>query len=105
MAPNIDLPRALLRGRYMAAAARIESTGVPLDIETLSLLRDSWETIQDALIADVDREFGVYEGRTFKVDRWAAYLSSKAIAWPVPIPCSPSGKRHSTPTKPAPSGS
>jgi len=83
MAPNIDLPRALLRGRYMAAAARIESTGVPLDIETLSLLRDSWETIQDALIADVDREFGVYEGRTFKVDRWAAYLSSKAIAWPV----------------------
>jgi hypothetical protein len=27
MAPHIDLPRALLRGRYMKAAANIEWTG------------------------------------------------------------------------------
>jgi len=31
MLPGIDLPRALLRGRYMAAAARIERAGVPID--------------------------------------------------------------------------
>ena len=27
MLPKIDLPRALLRGRYMAAAARMEHSG------------------------------------------------------------------------------
>jgi DNA polymerase I len=30
MLPSIDLPRALLRGRYMIAAARMELNGVPL---------------------------------------------------------------------------
>ena len=30
MLPSIDLPRALLRGRYMIAAARIERNGVPV---------------------------------------------------------------------------
>jgi hypothetical protein len=29
MLPRLDLPRALLRGRYMAAAARMEWNGVP----------------------------------------------------------------------------
>src|SRR5499427_1228396 len=32
MAPGIDLPRALLRGRYMAAAARMEYTGTPINM-------------------------------------------------------------------------
>src|SRR5262249_54947648 len=31
MLPRIDLPRALLRGRYMAAAAAMEHNGVPID--------------------------------------------------------------------------
>jgi DNA polymerase I len=31
MLPKIDLPRALLRGRYMAAVARMEWNGVPID--------------------------------------------------------------------------
>ena len=32
MMPDIDLPRALLRGRYMKAAARIEHIGVPIGV-------------------------------------------------------------------------
>ena len=31
MLPQIDLPRALFRGRYMAAAAAMEHNGVPID--------------------------------------------------------------------------
>ena len=31
MGPDIDLPRALIRGRYMAAVARMEWAGVPID--------------------------------------------------------------------------
>jgi DNA polymerase I len=46
MAPRIDLPRALLRGRYMAAAARIERSGVPLDVDVLRRLMAHWEVIK-----------------------------------------------------------
>ncbi len=43
MVPHTDIPRALLRGRYMAAAAQIERNGVPIDTTTLTRLRENWE--------------------------------------------------------------
>ena len=82
MLPSLDVPRALLRGRYMSAVARIERNGVPLDCGTLSLLKKHWVSMQDRLIADVDKDFGIYDGRTFKHDRFAAWLSANGIAWP-----------------------
>jgi DNA polymerase family A len=83
MLPRIDLPRALLRGRYMAAAAAMEYAGVPIDVPTLELLRENWAAIQDDLILAIDRDFGVFEGRTFKADRWARYLAANGIPWPL----------------------
>ncbi|MHC4402522.1 MAG: DNA polymerase [Planctomycetota bacterium] len=82
MLPKIDLPRALLRGRYMAAAARMEWEGVPIDTETLGRLRADWTTIQDRLVTEVDKDYGVFEGRTFKTERWAKWLTEKGIPWP-----------------------
>ena len=82
MLPRIDVPRALLRGRYMAAAAAMEYAGVPIDMLTLELLREHWTDIQDELIAAIDGEYHVFEGRTFKADRWAAYLATNNIPWP-----------------------
>jgi hypothetical protein len=82
MLPKLDLPRAVLRGRYMKAAARIERAGVPIDIESLATLRDKWDSIQDQLIARVDSEYGVFDGRTFKGDRFADYLIQHDIPWP-----------------------
>src|SRR5262249_28456389 len=38
MLPRLDLPRALLRGRYMPAAAAMEWNGVPVDVGMLKLL-------------------------------------------------------------------
>jgi DNA polymerase I len=38
MLPRIDLPRALLRGRYMPAAAAMEWNGPPIDVPKLELL-------------------------------------------------------------------
>ena len=72
MLPRIDLPRALLRGRYMKAAAAMEFNGMPIDTVTLALLREYWTDIQDELIAAIDADYGVFDGRTFKADRWAA---------------------------------
>jgi hypothetical protein len=80
MAPRIDLPRALLRGRYMAAAAAMEHNGVPIDTATLELLRERWTGIQDDLIRAVD-EHGIYDGRTFKLERWAHFLAAQKIPW------------------------
>jgi hypothetical protein len=82
MLPQIDLPRALLHGRYMPAAARMEWTGVPVDVDTLGRLRDNWDVIKARLIAEVDRDYGIYDGTTFKRDRWAAYLERRSIPWP-----------------------
>ncbi len=82
MWPQIDLPRALLRGRYMVAAARIERNGVPIDVKTLGLLQQHWSDIQDQLIAEMDKDYGVFDGRTFKADRFAAWLARNNIPWP-----------------------
>ena len=82
MLPEIDLPRALLRGRYMAASARMEWAGVPIDMETLGRLQKHWHAIQGRLIDAIDSDYGVFDGRTFKADRWAAWLERNNIPWP-----------------------
>ena len=82
MLPNIDLPRALLRGRYMAAVAHMERDGIPIDTESLGLLRRNWDVIKDRLIADVDRDYGVFDGRTFKQERFATWLAEHRMPWP-----------------------
>jgi hypothetical protein len=48
MLPKLDLPRALLLGRYMAAAAWMEWNGVPIDTEALDRLLSKWERIPPA---------------------------------------------------------
>jgi hypothetical protein len=82
MLPGIDLPRALLRGRYMAAAAAMEFNGVPIDVPTLTALRRHWHDIQDQLIRAIDVDYGVFEERTFKVDRFEKFLADQGIPWP-----------------------
>jgi DNA polymerase-1 len=82
MNDEIDWPRALLRGRYMQAVSCMQRNGVPLDVEVLGLLKLKWGSIQDQLIAEIDGDYGVYDGRTFKTDRFEAYLMANDIPWP-----------------------
>jgi len=82
MVPQVDLPRALLRGRYMAAAAAMEFHGVPIDLDMLAVLRAGWTDIQDQLIAEIDGDYGVFDGRTFKTERFEQYLIRHNIPWP-----------------------
>jgi DNA polymerase-1 len=76
------LGQALLRGRYMAAVARMEWTGVPIDTGTLATIRNGWPVIKLDLIAAVDKDFGVFEGATFKAGLFAAWLRDAGIEWP-----------------------
>jgi hypothetical protein len=82
MLSKIDMPRALLRGRYMCTAARLEHAGVPIDMEMLELLRAHWTNIQDELIRRIDVDYDVFEGRSFKAAKWAEYLARENIPWP-----------------------
>jgi hypothetical protein len=85
MLPRIDLPRALLRGRYMAAAARIEWNGIPIDADTLTRLRDEWERIKGRLILAVNDEYGVFvpvDQRPLDPDsRFGAAVLDEAARW------------------------
>jgi len=82
MCASLDLPRALLRGRYMAALAAVERNGIPLDTPALEKLRAAWPTLKPQLIARVDKDFGVYDGESFSLARFERYLAVRGIAWP-----------------------
>jgi hypothetical protein len=82
MLAKVDLPRALLRGRYMYAVAAMEHNGVPIDRSTLTRLRTHWLPIRDQLITKIDANYGVYEGRAFRAERFAEWLTGKDIPWP-----------------------
>ena len=82
MLPRIDLPRALLRGRYMAAVAAMEHNGTPIDVGTWARLKAGWADIQDDLIRAID-VYGVYDGRIFKSERWAKLVAALGIPWPM----------------------
>jgi hypothetical protein len=82
MLPTLDVPRAVYRGRYMNAAARMEHIGVPIDVEALARLRTCWTDIQERLVKRIDQDYGVFDGRHFQTRRFAAWLAAQHIAWP-----------------------
>ena len=83
MLPHINLQQALIRGRYMPAAARMEHEGVPIDVESLTWLRSGLAGAKHALIRRVDMGYRVFDGDMFKRDRFVDWLSRNAIAWPL----------------------
>jgi hypothetical protein len=82
MLPYLDLPRALLRGRYTATVARMEAVGVPLDGEALAKLRAGWGVVQARLIDRIDAGFGVYDHGHFDTSGFERYLLKHGIPWP-----------------------
>jgi hypothetical protein len=82
MLPDIDQPRALLRGRYNIAIAAMEATGTPIDTETYADLCHFWDKIKCDLILEVDANYGVYQDGVFKSDLFEKYLELVNIPWP-----------------------
>ena len=92
--------QALLRGRYMIAAARMERAGVPIDTSTLARLREGWEPIKLDLVRAVDKDFGVYDGTTFKAGLSRAGLKITASHGHATIPGSSSSTETPSATCP-----
>jgi DNA polymerase I len=88
MCRKLDIDRALIRGDYMKAVARMERWGVPLDAGYLADVRAAWSSIRTTLIERIDAGYGVFEGETFKRDRFARFLADREIGWPL----TPSGQ-------------
>lgn len=82
MQPRLDLGRALLRGRYMCAVARIEAAGVPVDQHLVTRLADDWRTLRGRIVDLVDHDFGLYRGHSLDRDAFASWLARRGIAWP-----------------------
>lgn len=82
MRPTLDLGRALLRGRYMCAVARIEAYGVPVDRARLKLLRGAWHEIRDRVFDLADQAYGVFDGTRFLPSAFDEWLAHRDIDWP-----------------------
>jgi DNA polymerase-1 len=82
MLGRIDIPRALLRGRYAWSVAAMEHRGTPLDVPTFEHLKRRWSAVQSQLVAEVDQRYRVFEGAVFKRARFARYLVDRKIPWP-----------------------
>lgn len=82
MLPKINLPHALIRGRYVNTIGEMEANGIPVDAATLKVLQERWPEIVSTLIQRVNATYGVYEGRTFKNRRWLEWTQVQGIDWP-----------------------
>jgi DNA polymerase-1 len=82
MAPSIDLPRALLRGRYMGAVARMERVGIPVDRDGLDRLLENWDAIKRFYI-ERDDDFELYDGDlSFSRARLQELVDVRGWDWP-----------------------
>ena len=62
----LNLPQSLFRGRCMAANAVIEHNGTPIDVPMLECFRRYWPHVQERLIARINGEYGIWEGKSFR---------------------------------------
>jgi hypothetical protein len=57
-------------------------TGIPVDTAVYERLEASWSHIKGQLIAEVDRDYSVYDGASFKIRRFEAYLAAAGFPGP-----------------------
>jgi len=65
----------------MGAVAHIEREGVPMDVPLVRRLAECKSRITDRLIA-VNKDIPVFEGSTFKTDKFEWWLAENGIPWP-----------------------
>ena len=70
IAPTIDLPAALFRGRYLKAVSAMELRGIPTDTDYLRQLEANWQALRQYYIGR-DDTFGC----TMTMDRSAKFAS------------------------------
>ena len=81
---------ALHHGEFVAALARMEHAGVPIDMDVFPLLADkaAWRYVRDAMVPTIDAAYGVYTKGPkgdwhFSLELFEQYLARVGIiGWP-----------------------
>jgi DNA polymerase I len=82
IAPAINVPQALFRGRYAMAVAAIEARGIPIDTDYLAELQAQWQILRLFYIRR-DDQFGLYDSTgSFREERFEALVRDRGWAWP-----------------------
>jgi DNA polymerase I len=81
LAPTIDVPAALFRGRYAAAVADWELRGLPVDVVYIAALSAQWQALRMFFIRR-DDEFGLYdEAGSFREQRFEQLIKDRGWPW------------------------
>lgn len=81
LAPTIDLPAALFRGRYLKAVPDIELRGLPIDVDFLSELVANWQELRMHYIRRNDA-LGLYDDEgSFRENRFEALIEARGWVW------------------------
>lgn len=88
MLADLDIPRALHRGRYSFAIAAMEGYGIPIDVEIWESLRDRWDEVRQGVISAMDAPYGVCAGVSINPVRLGAWADRHGLPWP----CTPRGQ-------------
>lgn len=78
---GIDVPRALVRGQFMVAAARMERVGLPVDRALAQQIAADKEHIQRTIIAELDT-IGLFDETHLRQERVARFARGKGLPWP-----------------------
>lgn len=82
MLPHLDVPRALLRGRFAVDAAAVQKHGIPVDLVGIETVQSQRDPIRHCLIREIDKDYHVYVDGAFSEKRFLAWLTSRGIHWP-----------------------
>jgi hypothetical protein len=82
MRPAIDLERALVRGWYTRSVARMEHTGIPLDVPMFDHLRANLDQLSREFISGLGPSIDVYEDFHFRESRFLDWLDCRGYRWP-----------------------
>lgn len=76
------LDHALLRGRYMKAAAMIEVDGTPIDLDCYRLMLKHWPAIKARLISETQAAYPFYEDGKLRMANLEIWAKQMSIPWP-----------------------
>lgn len=74
-----NIGQALIRGRAVTAAARIEDTGIPVDTAALKVLDENINDFVLEMTEDVNRDIPVFDGYHFRAGRLRAFCADHGI--------------------------
>jgi hypothetical protein len=81
MEPDLDLPRALLRGRYLVSLAKMQAAGIPIDVETLRRIQRALPGTRRELIQKLDTP-GLWNEGGLSRHRLEEFVEKRHLEWP-----------------------